>query len=443
MSIIVVGGGWSGLAAGIKLSKRKHGVCVLESAKQLGGRARCLAFGPHTVDNGQHIMIGAYHHLRRLLETIGLDEKELFQRLPLQLEMLSPTEQNVCLRAPAWPAPLHLMWALARAEGLSPLEKFSALKFCATLAMNKFRISDDVSVRALLIRHRQNGRLMRALWEPLCLATLNTPIEDASASLFLNVLKDSFSQRSSDSDLLIPQRSLGQLFPEPAMQFIEAHGGSVQLRQRVTGLNAEHGRIRAVVTSDGEIEADAVILATPVEQSRRLLQGLPMADEHKLQELEHQPITTVYLQYADDTTLGRPMHGLYATLGQWIFDRGFFGQAGLMAVVISAEGEHANWSQEQIGDKVVDELATLYPHWPAPDKLRVVSEKRATFAAKVGVQALRPTTHTGFDNLFLAGDFVVNNYPATLEGAIINGLRAATAAMEHVKQARKSASTTS
>lgn len=428
MSVIIVGGGWAGLAAAVTLAEHRVPVTVLEGAKQLGGRARCAPFAKHTVDNGQHLMVGAYTELLRLLTVVGMEHNAAFKRVPLALDVRGLSRDRLLLLTPRIPSPLNLMTGLLTAHGLSLRESIRALKFCTALARGRWEADPNISVEALLIHHRQTGRLTRLIWEPMCLAALNTPIRDASALHFVRVLGDTFGKRKGNSDFLIPQLNLGALFPEPAMAYVEQHGGSIKLLQKVTDLQIRDAQISGVIANGGvALAADHVIVATSPTACQRLLAPHPGLDDiaTQLGNLTYEPITTVYLQYPPTTRLGRDVIGIAGGLGQWLFDRRIAGQPGLMAVVISATGRHSAMSHADLANTVAGEIVRLYPRWPAPLEKLVIEEKRATFACKVGVDAFRPLSQTPIKGLWLAGDFTHTGYPATLEGAIRSGIGAA------------------
>lgn len=427
MSVLIVGGGWAGLAAAVTLAEHRVPVTVLEGAKQLGGRARCAPFAKHTVDNGQHLMVGAYTELLRLLTVIGMDHNAAFKRAPLALDVRGLSRDRMLLLTPRIPAPLNLLAGLLSAHGLSLRESIRALKFCTALRRGRWEADPNISVEALLIHHRQTGRLTRLIWEPLCLAALNTPIRDASALHFVRVLGDTFGKRKGNSDFLIPKLNLGALFPEPAMAYVEQRGGSIKLLQKATDLQISDEKVAGVVTNAGAIAADHVIVATSATACQRLLAPhLGLAEiANQLSKLTYEPITTVYLQYPPTTRLGREVIGISGGLSQWLFDRRVAGQPGLMAVVISATGRHSTMSHADLANTIAGEMVRLYPRWQAPLEKLVIEEKRATFACTVGVDALRPKSQTPIKGLWLAGDFTDTGYPATLEGAVRSGVAAA------------------
>ncbi|MFP4611219.1 MAG: hydroxysqualene dehydroxylase HpnE [Thiohalophilus sp.] len=429
-SVIIVGAGWAGLAAAARLAALGHRPLLLESARQPGGRARKVAFAGHAVDNGQHLFIGAYHHTQQLLKEFGLPIDELFERQPLQLTLQRPDGRYLQLHAPRLPAPLHLLWSLLFARGLSSRSRWRALQFGWRLARDSGRQRHDQSVLALLHQWQQPGEMIEAFWTPLCLAIMNTPVAESSAELFVNVLRDAFLQRRQDSDLLYARRDLGRLFNEPAMQYIETHGGEVRLGRRALQLHIEQQRIQGVVTRDGEIHTRQVILAVPPRATAALCESHPelTALQQQCAAFDYEPICTVYLQYPARVRLPQPMLGLLDGLGQWVFDRRLYGQPGLLAVVISTRGKHMRLTNAQLIERIAGELQAHFPDWPPHEQATVIREKRATFASRIDINRQRPGHRTAIEGLWLAGDYTRTGYPATLEGAVRSGVQCASLA---------------
>ncbi len=425
--MIVVGGGWAGLAAAVELVRHGVPVVLLESARQLGGRARCAPFGKHRVDNGQHIMVGAYRETLALLKTLGVKESRAFLRRPLHLHMKSDARNEMRLTAPPLPAPFHLALGLGTATGLSVTDKLKSLRFWNELQRTRFVLEHDMSVAALLSRHGQPQSVTRNLWVPLCLAILNTPPQEASAQVFLRVLQETFSTRRRHSDLLIPRTDLGAILPEPAFDFIEHSGGTVMLGQRVTDIRLRKGHVIGVDLAGGEMKADHVILAVPHTACHKLLAPhAPLARiSEQVAELTTEPICTVYLQYPSKTRLPSEMVGLLGGAVQWVFDRALCGQPGLMAAVISTDGPHMDLDNTALTQQVTAELARFFPHWSKPERSLAIREKRATFACRVGSDKLRPAHATPVQGCWLAGDYTATGLPATLEGAVRSGLQCA------------------
>jgi squalene-associated FAD-dependent desaturase len=427
MSVLVVGGGWAGLAAAVELARRGTPVTLLEASRQLGGRARAVRFGEHRVDNGQHLLLGAYSAVLDMLKTLAISEASVLRRSPLHLQFLDGTG-SISLRTPRLPAPLHLAWGLLRAHGLSLAQGMAALRMAYGMRRRRFHLDADMSVQDYLREARQDPLLVRALWQPLCLAALNTPPQQASMNVFLRVLRDAFFSTRRASDVLLPIADLGTCVPEPARDYIERNGGSVRLGSRVLGIHLHAGRIRGVELEHTTLLADQVILATPPEAALNLLQPHAALQTAALQlsKLHSLPICTLYLQYPPGTTLTHDYVGLLGGTAQWVFDRGrLTGEDGLMAVVISGPGAHMREHGASLTRRIAQELALQFPRWPAPLADKLIRERRAAFAATVDVERHRPQHATPVEGLWLAGDYTATGYPATLEGAVRSGVECA------------------
>jgi predicted NAD/FAD-binding protein len=166
LNVAVIGGGYAGMAAAVALAKRGIPVTVFESARQLGGRARVVVHQNTQLDNGQHLLLGCYKETLDLIEQVGGNLEQDFLRQPLQLDL----HGNFSLRAPHLPAPLHLLVALLRAQGLTWTERLSAARFMLMLRQTNFKLDSDITVTELLARHGQSNGLIQKLWEPLCIA---------------------------------------------------------------------------------------------------------------------------------------------------------------------------------------------------------------------------------------------------------------------------------
>ena len=432
--VVIAGAGWAGLATAVELSTHGVPVLLLEAARQLGGRARSIRSGDMIVDNGQHLMIGAYQSLLTLMERVHVDHKKAFLRLPLTLNMRRGNRTSLYFRAPRLPAPLHLLWAILTARGLGFQDRVQAMRFGRHLPTLDIPADGDISVQALLHSEAQSPALIRKLWEPLCVATLNRHAGDASARLFLQVLRETFLELCRHSDLLIPRHELSAILPRPCADYLERKGARVEMGQRVTGLQISD-TVRGVRLYGREIEASHVVLATPHIISRRLMSHhAPLHTVcEQLAGLGNEPIATLYLQYPPRTRLPTPVTGLEDTLTQWVFDRRVSGQPGLMAVVISAQGTHTDMSAEALTARVADELQRAFPHWPTHLNSLLVREKRATFSSHPGIDNSRPGNATAVPGLWLAGDYTATGLPATLEGAVRSGIRCANAILEQVR----------
>jgi squalene-associated FAD-dependent desaturase len=412
LKLAVIGAGWAGLAAAVELTAAGHQVEVFEASRVPGGRARAARIDGHTVDNGQHILIGAYTETLRLMRIVGADPDALLRRTPLRFEF--PGE--FLMSAPRLPAPLHTAFALLLAQGLDWREKWAAIRLMQGLQASRFRVEPDISVSEWLERNKTPPRQRRFLWEPLCIAALNTPADRASAQVLANVLRDSLAGSRSASDMLLPQVNLSALFPEPATQFVSRCGGTMHLGRRVNSIRREND---AWLIDDAGPFTQVVIAVAPYHLANLVPSLAPQAAH-----FEWEPIVTSYFTYPDTVRLPQAMLGVDAGLAQWLFDRGqLCGQHGLIAAVISARGRHLDLSTQQLERGIHTEIAGLVAGLPAPLAVQTITEKRATFACVPNLH--RPRSASGLPGLWLAGDYVAGDYPATIEGAVRSGVAAA------------------
>ena len=416
MNIAIIGAGWAGCAAAVEATRRGHQVTIFEASRTAGGRARRVVATlnglPVALDNGQHILIGAYTETLRLMKDVGVDAAASFLRLPLTMRF----PDGSGLTQPDWPAPLDAVAGILTASGWSWADKLSLLKVTLGWRLGGFICSPGQSVSDLC-RNLAPGP-MALLIEPLCVSALNTPPERACGQVFLRVMRDALFAQSGGSNLLLPRTDLSALLPDAALAWLAARGGVQRLGVRVQSLLQAGPQW----TVDGEI-FDRVLLACPLAEAARLVQGSGVAADAwmaKARSLTHEALTTVYA-YGASASLAQPMLALHASAGepaQFVFDRAQFGgPAGLLAFVISASSSDSATLTEQVLAQAARQLGLkdLKP-------VQTIVEKRATFACTPGLK--RPAQQIA-DGLLACGDYIAGPYPATLEGAVRSGLEAA------------------
>ena len=421
MKVAIVGGGWAGLAAAVQATQAGHAVSLYEASRTLGGRARSLPValpggGITVLDNGQHILIGAYVETLALMHQVGVDPAQVLLALPLTLRF--PDGDGLAL--PRWPAPLDAAWGIATARGWQARDKLSLLRASAAWQRAGFVCAPELSVADLC--RGLGARVLADLVEPLCVAALNTPAARSSGQVFLRVLRDALFGKGyggwGGSNLLLPRRDLGQLLPQAAHAWLGGHGAQVLSGQRVQAVEPAGTGWRL----DGQ-DFDAVILACPPWEAARLVQaaGASTTWHARCAALQHEAIATVYATGGGRLPL--PMLALRSTAAfpaQFVFDRGQLGGPdGLLAFVVSA----SSLERETLQQQVMAQAAAL--GWTGLQPLQTVVEKRATFACTPGLQ--RPSTAIA-RGLLACGDYVQGPYPATLEGAV-RSARTAVAAL--------------
>ncbi|MGB3289992.1 MAG: FAD-dependent oxidoreductase, partial [Burkholderiaceae bacterium] len=309
MKIAVIGAGWAGLAAAQRLKRHGHAVTVFEASHTLGGRARRVhapALDAH-IDNGQHILLGAYAETLDLMRELGLDPGALFHRERLSLES---ADGRFRLRAAALPAPLHLLAAIIAARGLSLREKWGLIAITSRLQGARWRTAPGLSVAAWLEQGGQSARAVRRFWQPLCLAALNTPLEQACAQLFAHVLRDSLGGTRHASDVLIPGVDLSRLWPDQLETWLaqgETDGARLHRGHTVRKLECTPDEVRV----DGA-PFDAAVVAANAPAAHKLLEQLAPSPEggrylDALAAFSYLPIATITLRLAQPWAMPHAM----------------------------------------------------------------------------------------------------------------------------------------
>ena len=418
------------MAAAIAHRQAGRQVTVVEAARTVGGRARAVPVvlpdgTAATLDNGQHILIGAYTESLRLMRLVGVDPTTALLRLPLTLQF--PDGQG--LQLPDLPPPLDALLGIVRAKGWGWQDKVALLRTATAWQLRGFRCAPHTSVADLCAP--LTPRLMAEFIEPLCVSALNTPAREASGQVFLRVLQDSLFSGRGGSNLLLPRTDLGALFPEAAARWLVQRGGEVITGQRIQRLvPLPSGRWQLAGTggaaqgSEATEAFDHITLACPSWEAARLVDGLASTAglaaaarwSTTANALRFEAITTVYA-HASGARLPLPMLALRNTAehpAQFVFDRGQLdGQQGLLAFVVSASDGDRALIEQQVLQQAAAQLGL-----PGLRPVQTVVEKRATFACTPGLQ--RPAMQV-LPGLTACGDYVDGPYPATLEGAVLSG----------------------
>lgn len=402
------------MAAAVELARHSaHQITVLEAAGQWGGRARALPLRLPSgetvqVDNGQHILIGAYTACRALMQQVGVESDAAFTKLPLSMRY--PDGSGI--QFPDLPQPWDALIGIGGARGWSLAERAQLLARATRWRLQGFQCPASASVADLCAG--LPARLLAEFFDPLCISALNTPIDQSSGQVFLRVLQDSLFAAAKGSQFWLPRVDLGNAFPTAAAHWLVARGHACDTGRRVQQLQpgAQGWQV------DGQT-FDAVVLAAPAWEAARLVQPHQPHWADSASALQHTAIATVYAWQAG-ARLSAPLLALHnspACPAQFVFDRGQLdGPAGLLAFVIStSEGSRAEIEQRVIAQARQQLGLALQP-------LQTVVEKRATFACTPGL--VRPAMAIA-PGLLACGDYLDGPYPATLEGAVRSGISAA------------------
>jgi len=448
--VIVIGAGFAGLSAASRLARRGARVLVLEARARLGGRATAFPDRDtgELVDNGQHILLGCYTDTFSFLGDIGAQDNVRLEP-QLAITMIDRAGKRTRLSCPALPAPLHLVAGVLEWEALSWRDRLSMLGM-ATPLKNARRELQGSPVRAAspgetvenwLVRNGQTARLRELLWDPLALAALNQPPDQAAAPPFARVLAEMFSDDPRAAAIALPTKPLHLMYAEPAREYIESHGGMVRTGATAkVVLTAGGDAVAGVRVGDDTWHAGHVISSVPWFALPELFDEEPPALQgviDRARRMASSPIVTVNLWF-DHRVLDEPFIGLPGRAMQWVFDKRLvFGSlradgvpanraaSHLSLVSSGAAGILAKTNEALIRD-AHEELLDALPDVRAARLLRatVVREPRATFSLAPG-QPDRPSTETNLRGFLLAGDWIDTGLPATIESAVRSGRRAA------------------
>ena len=424
MRIAVVGAGWAGCVAALTLARRGHALTVFEAARIAGGRARRVEHNGRTFDNGQHLLLGAYQRTLAVIASLhGRDDESALQRLPLLLQTAPRLRHEILVRAPALPAPLHLLVALACARGLTISERAATLRWAGLVLRGRSPVDESWTVAELIAAQPAAARDL--LWSPLCVAALNTPAESASATVFVEVLRRSFNGSTENSSLVVPRADLTELLPAPALREVATLGGELCLGAPVESVSRAGPAGASVRVAGVERRFDAAIIATGPQHVARLLPWDTSGLATTLASLRYEPISTLHFEFAyvfPGVDPSVPMLMLDGDPGQWLFWHRLPNGHQRASVVISAH--HREEPEAAITAATLAQLQRSY-QLPAPIWQRLITEKRATYACTPVQRRLLQALPAQIGCIYFAGDWCVPELPATLESAVLSGERAA------------------
>lgn len=435
--VIVIGGGLAGLASAVDLASRGISVLLVEQRQHLGGRT--YSFVDETtgdvVDNGQHLLMGCYEATRWLLKTIGSDSLAVLQP-NLHIDFLHPLHGASALHCPSLPAPLHLLGGLLSLRTLSLADRLRLVRVGMELRKDPKRIEPAIAaltVHQWLDSLGQSEENKNYLWDIIAIGSLNDDPKEVSALLFYRVLRSAFLGKKENASLLVPRVGLSALFADPSIEYIRSRQGEIMLGCGVDESLLDGSRMAGVRCSDGHIrEASAFISAVPWYTASPLFSNAAgrlgwVVNGH----LQSSPIVTINLWF-DRIVMDQEFVALLESRVHWVFNKSkIYGQQTstrqYLSLVISGAGSLVNQSSEELVRAALDDLQKYLPRTKTANVVHslVLKEKRATFSPRPDAEQHRPASETPISNLFLAGDWTNTGYPATIEGAVLSGRRAA------------------
>lgn len=443
--IVVVGAGFAGLSAAVRLAQGGARVLVLEARGRLGGRASAFTDREtgQRIDNGQHVLLGCYRETFAFLRAIGAAGRAPVAA-GLDVPYVDRDGARTRLRCPDLPSPLHLLAGVLEWEGLSLRDRLSVVALAPVLFRARrwaqgaqvdtaALFSPDETVERWLVRHRQTPRVREMLWEPLAVAALNQDVRTAAAAPFVRVLGGVFGPDARDASIAVPAVPLDELYAEPARREIERRGGDVRVNALARVIVGPEG-VRGAEVRGAPVPARTVVAAVPWHDLPSLFRGDtgPLgAVLAAASATPPSPIVTVNLWF-DRRVLDAPYVGLPGRTMQWAFNRSPGRDTGpfLVTLVSSGAGDVARRDTADLVGLALDEVCEALPGTGPSSLVRatVVREPHATFSLAPGLPA-RPAARTAVPGLFLAGDWVDTGLPATIESAVVSGHRAADEAL--------------
>ncbi len=438
--VLVMGGGFAGLAAATQLAAAGRRVTLLEKRPVLGGRA--YSYTDQTtgevIDNGQHAMMGCYTEMFRFLGRIGATSKLAIQP-GLRVDMLDPERGAGVISCPPLPNPLHMGAGVLGYRLLSVGDRARVLAGGLRLLVMKKRADPRLAmltVDGVLDLLGQTAAARRAFWYPVAIATLNDDPAIASADLLAEVMVRAFFAGKDAARFVLAKVGLSDLYTTDARRFIEERGGRIETKAHVVGVGFRGDRVSHLELRDGRrLSAAAYVSAVPPQG---LFPLLPIAVRRSvpalggIEGLTASPIVSVHVWFDRPLLTERPFVGFVGTETHWAFNRDVISgrrdrDGGYLTFVISGARAIVDHDNDAIVARTLADLRRLLPASVAAQvrHTQVVKEKFATMSPSVAAARLRPPTTTPFDNFVLAGDWTDTGLPATIESAVVSGHRAA------------------
>ncbi|MCY4113894.1 MAG: hydroxysqualene dehydroxylase HpnE [Chloroflexi bacterium] len=432
---VVVGGGLAGCSAALTCADAGARVTLLEARRRLGGATYSFQRDGLWFDNGQHVHLRCCTAYRAFIDRIGASDMVTMQRR-LAIPVIRPGHGVAWIKRANLPAPLHLALSLGTYRHLSVVERLQLARALIGLMRLDLRdVSLDAHTFGRWLRARgQSDGSLEALWDLIVLPTVNLPSAEASLSLAAMVFKVGLLRDRSAADMGYTTTTLGRAHSDQGLRALRAAGVDVQLGVAVSEVGVEPGGELRVRRQGEDLAADAIVLAVPHSQAARLVPADADPEAARFADLGAVPIVNLHVIY-DRPVMPHPFAAGVGTPVQWVFDRtqaAGLSEGQALAVSLSGAVAYAQVPTDVLREQFVAELARLFPR-AREARVRgfyVTREHQATFRQGPGSLARRPGPRTTLPNLALAGAWTDTGWPATMEGAVRSGNRAADHALK-------------
>lgn len=415
--ILVIGGGFAGLASSVFLSTKNFKATLLESSPKLGGRAYSIlnTNQENYYDNGQHIMMGCY---KETLEFLSIINSQHLLDMPssLSINFVKRGGEVAQLKASQNCYPFNHVKAILNFKGLRTKSRIKIIDFFLDLLCCYSCDLKNKTVLMWLKEKKQTEESIKNFWEILVIGALNTTIEKASALIFAEILKRIFFDGNQSATIVISKVGLTELYVEPSVKFLTENGNELKLSERVTKFETDGNKILRVVTDKNNYEDfDYIISTIPPYALNRILENSKI-QSIQIPKLEYSPILNVHLWF-EKNPFQDGFYGLFDSQIHWVFNRGDH-----ISITISSAESLVNCSDEEILDLIYSDLEIFFPIFKSSlvKDFKVIKEKRATFIPDINSVYNREEIKSSFDNLLLAGDWTDPFLPATIESAVLS-----------------------
>jgi squalene-associated FAD-dependent desaturase len=438
--VIVVGGGFAGIAAATALAEKGINVELLESRGFLGGRVYSTenpSF-PAPLDNGPHLFMGCYHETWKLFKRLNCSGS--FKTIdPLRLSWLLPGGQKASLQCAPLPAPFHLIWGLFTTNAFPWKEKISLIKALMYFSKKPFKIKPEIKTISQFMNFTGQGPRSRELfWIPLCNAVMNVSVNLAPIRGFGEVLHRVFFGSRHDSSLVLTDKPLSEIGFKEVPVYLKDHQGSVHFHEGVQSFKVSTNTFEVITRSGQTYCGDALIWAVPPTSLTALWPKNDWQAIQTLPQLGKSPILSVHL-IVSKTLINDHLVGLVGSHFEWVFNRNahwdYPGEGQYLSLVASAADSLSRQTEKELVNLVMQELKDRLPASFTWEVLhaKVTREMAATFIWTSEADKLRLPCETPYPQVFLAGDWTDTGLPATIEGACLSGHRAAQKVISYLK----------